>query len=143
MKELVDNKSFESLISDIHRIIKRWKVYAAQSVSIAMIKEHWEIGQRIVEEEQHGESRAAYGDRLLVELSKRLTASIGKGYGERSLADYRKFYLQNPDWEILHPWVQNLRWSHFKILLRVDDKKAWEWYVNETINQTWSKRRNL
>lgn len=140
MKELVNNGRLEAIISDLQNIIKQCKAYAAQSLSVAIIKEHWEIGRRIVEEEQNGQSRATYGEGLLSKLSERLTVSMGKGYGERSLADYRKFYLQNPDWEILHPRVQNLKWSHFKILLRVDNDKAREWYLNEASTQMWSKR---
>lgn len=120
--------------------MQRCRAFAAQSINIAIIREHWEFGRRIVEEEQNGESRAAYGDRLLIELSKQLTLTLGRGFGVRNLADFRKFYLQNPDWEILHPRVQNLKWSHFKILLRVDDETAREWYINEASQQMWSKR---
>lgn len=140
MKEIVNPIHVDALVADIQRIVNKWKGYAARSISHAMIKERWEIGQRIVEEEQHGEKRATYGESLLKELSQRLTETMGKGYGERSLADYRQFYLQNPKWEILHPRVQNLKWSHFKILLRVEDQKAREWYIDEASEQMWSKR---
>ncbi len=132
--------SLDNLVSDIKSIVRTCRAQAAASLNLIIIREHWEVGRRIVVEDQNGQLRAQYGSNLLKILSQQLNAELGKGYSPRSLSDFRQFYLQNPDWEILHPRVQNLTWSHFKILLRENNKSAREWYLNEATKQMWSKR---
>lgn len=127
-------------VGDVREIIESARREVSVSVNRAMIKAYWEIGRRIVEEDQNGEIRATYGSKLLRELSQKLTFELGKGYSVRSLADYRRFYLDYPHWEILHPRVQNLTWSHIRLLLWVSDLTARNWYWNETVNEMWSKR---
>ncbi len=95
-------------VDDIRGIVRKYRIEAAQSINISIIHERWEIGQRIVEEDQKGELRAEYGSKLLNVLSKELTLELGKGYSYRSLAYYRLLYAYFPDWEILQTCLQNL-----------------------------------
>lgn len=94
---------------------------AAGNIALAT---YWNIGRRIVEEEQNGNSRAEYGKRLIAELADNLKKDYGSGYGKRNLAYYRQFYLSFNDLEILHEFVQNLSWTHIRRLLSVTDPKA-------------------
>ncbi len=129
-----------NLVSDIKAILSAARSVAATAISHAMMKAYWLIGERIVKEEQSGNLRAEYGASTLNALSRQLTGELGRGFSPRSLRNYRQFYTMFPDWEIWHTRVPNLNWAHIKVLLRVTDKSAREWYMNEIKNQMWSVR---
>ena len=93
---------------------------------------NWEIGKRIVEEEQLGKQRADYGIQLIKSISQQLTTEFGSGYSVRNLAYFKQLYQYFPDWEILHARVQNLTWTHLKSILRVTDAEARLWYLKES-----------
>lgn len=128
----------DKLITDIKAIIEQGRRQAYAVVGQVAITTYWNIGRRIVEEEQHGESRAAYGRRLIPALADRLSVEYGTGYGKRNLAYYRKFYLEFKDLEILHRYVQNLSWSHIRRLLSVSNSQAREWYLKTAAEDMWS-----
>lgn len=130
--------SLSSIVADIREIVRKYRAEAAIKLNETIIHERWEIGRRIVEEDQKGQERAEYGTQLIPILSRELTLELGKGYNPRSLAYYRQLYLWYPDWEILHTRVQNLSWSHIKTILGENDEKAREWYMNEAAKQMWS-----
>ena len=127
-----------SLVADVKSIIEQGKCQAYMSVNAAMIETYWHIGRRIVEEEQQGQKRAKYGAQIINFLSTELTAEYGRGYGKRNLAYYRQFYLEFNDLTILHEFVQNLNWTHFRALLRVNDFQARTWYMRQAAEQMWS-----
>ena len=139
-KQEIQNAVSVNLLKDLRQIIARGRAVAYASVNAAMIDTYWKIGQRIVEEEQHGSKRAEYGTGLLNELSAVLTAEFGKGFGVRNLAYYKLFYQDFPDPTILHTRVQNLSWSHIRAILRVSDETARLWYMNEASRESWSVR---
>lgn len=137
----MDNiQQLSSFVNDIRSIIADARAESADAINQAMIKAYWRIGKRIVEEDQGGNIRAEYGDRTLRALSRILTNELGKGFGERNLAYYRKFYLDYPHAQILHTRVQNLTWSHIRAFLRVDNPEARQWYMKEASEQMWSVR---
>lgn len=105
-----------------------------------MINTYWQIGKRIVEEEQYGESRAEYGSKLLDNLAAELSAEFAVGYSTRDLRYYRQFYLSFSDFEIWNARVPNLKWTHFRSLLRVTDDNARYWYLREASQEMWSTR---
>lgn len=125
-------------VDDIKGIVRKYRTEAAYSLNIFIIHERWEIGQRIVEEDQKGELRAQYGSRLLDVLSKELTVELGKGYTPRNLAYYRLLYIDFPEWEILHTRVQNLTWSHIRTVLGEKSESGRNWYLKEAAEQMWS-----
>ena len=127
-----------SFLDDAKQIIEKGRNAAYGAVNTAMISTYWYLGQRIVVEEQKGRERAEYGKHLITLLSEELTAEFGKGFGTRTLAYCRQFYLVFPDPGILHTRVQNLTWSHIRELLRVSDDKARDWYMKEAAEQGWS-----
>jgi predicted nuclease of restriction endonuclease-like (RecB) superfamily len=134
-KDLVPPQTVERLHGDIRRVLDEARRHVRQTVNDTMVQAYWHIGRLIVENEQGGAARAAYGAKLLPELSQRLTAEYGKGFSPQSLWNFRQFYIEFP---ILSTAWRELRWSHFKLLMRVKDAKARDWYAAETINQGWS-----
>lgn len=126
------------LIADIREITHRYRTKAAIQLNVAIVDERWEIGKRIVEEEQNGATRAEYGANLLKELSKLLTVEMGKGYSPRALAYYRQLYVYFPDRKILQTRLQNLTWSHLQAILGEKSEKARLWYMDEAVHQMWS-----
>ena len=131
-------ESLLKFIDDVRDIVRKYRVQAANSINISIIHERWEIGQRIVEEDQKGELRAEYGSNLLEVLSKELTFELGKGYTKRNLAYYRLLYIDFPNWEILHTRVQNLTWSHIRAVLGEKTESGRNWYLKEAAEQMWS-----
>lgn len=126
------------LVADIREISHHYRTKAAVQLNATIIDERWEIGKRIVEEEQNGEIRAEYGSNLLKELSARLSFDLGKGYSPRALAYYRQLYIYFPDREILQTRLQNLTWSHIQAILGEKNEAARLWYIDEAAQQMWS-----
>lgn len=132
--------SEKSFVDDIKQIVKKGQKAAYGSVSAIMTETYWNIGKRIVEQEQQGKERAEYGKHLIDLLSEELTKEFGKNYSKRNLFYYKKFYLCFSDWEIVNACVHNLTWTHFRALLRVLDENARIWYLREAAEQVWSSR---
>ena len=108
-----------------------------RSVNSAMVEAYWKIGKEIYE--ACGESeRAAYGKQLIAELAKKLTSEFGKGFTERNLRNMRQFYLTFPIRDALR---SELSWTHYRELMRVPDKLAREFYLEEAAKAGWSSRQ--
>ncbi len=116
-------------IVEIKQIIDKARQRAYAAINSAMIEAYWQLGKRIVEQEQQGKDRADYGRQLLKSLSKELTAEFGKGFSVGSLYYYRQFYMTFPD-IFATPW-RILTWSHYKRLLQVTNAEARAWYLKE------------
>lgn len=100
------------------------------------------IGYRIAEEEMKGENRAEYGSKIIKELSKELTKTYGKGFDRAILYRCSKFYNSFPE-IVATLWQQSekiLSWSHYRVLIQVEDTVARDWYANEAVNESWSVR---
>jgi predicted nuclease of restriction endonuclease-like (RecB) superfamily len=127
----------EALLNNISTVIQQARGQVRQAVNHAMVVSYWEIGRLIVEDEQQGEARAAYGKQQLKYLSGQLTERFGKGFDVTNLRNMRRFYLAFPIRETLS---LELSWSHYNILARVENPKAREWYMAEAAQQHWSVR---
>ena len=127
-------------INEIKKILKNARQKAYTAVNSAMVEAYWEIGRRIVEEEQNGKERAEYGKEILQNLSKELTEEFGKGYSYRTLREIRQFYLMFSDFEKWRTVSAKLTWSHFQKVLRVSDEKARIFYLTEAAENVWSVR---
>ena len=127
-------------ISEIKKILKDARQKAYTAVNSAMVEAYWEIGRRIVEEEQNGKERAEYGKEILQNLSKELTEEFGKGYSYRTLREIRQFYLMFSDFEKWRTVSAKLTWSHFQKVLRVSNEKARIFYLTEAAENMWSVR---
>ncbi len=131
---------YQSVITDVKNIITSGQKEAYNSASRAMVLTYWNVGKRIVEQEQAGNTRAEYGKALVEALAKELTREYGNSYSKRNLQYFRKFYLYFPDGEIVNACVHNLNWTQFRSLLRVSDESARLWYMKEAANEGWSSR---
>lgn len=113
----------------------RAKVYSA--ANFAMVEAYWEIGKSIVEK-QGGNATAEYGTSLLKELSKQMTADFGKGFTFTNLSYMRQFYLTFPNH---HTLCDKLSWSHYRLLMRVENESARQFYIEESVKSSWSVRQ--
>jgi hypothetical protein len=106
-----------------------------RSVNFVLLETYWNIGKLIVEEEQQGESRAVYGSNLLKNFSKELTLEFGKGFDYTNLTNMRKFYFSFP---ILDAMRQELSWTHYRILSKIDSEEKRRFYLNEAAENSWN-----
>ena len=127
--------------SDIRQILQNARNRAYSEINRAMVEAYWMIGKRIVEEEQEGETRAEYGKKLIENLSGALTEEFGRGFSYANLWNFRQFYLTFPNQDILYTVCRELSWSHLRLIMRVDNPKAKEYYCNEVRDQGWSVRQ--
>lgn len=102
-----------------------------------MVLAYWNIGRIIIEEEQNGEERAEYGQELIKQLSKKLTKKHGKGFTETNLKYMRQFYQV---FDKSHALRDQLSWTHYRLLLKVEDQEAREFYIQEAIDCNWNTR---
>ncbi len=188
----------KNLYADIKGIVEQARNKAIRAVNFTMVVAYWQIGQRIVEEEQGGKKKAEYGQYLLKALSEKLTVDFGKGFDERELRKMRQFFLMfsirdavspestknskrsnrdaagpgsstkiqsakrqavrgelgsvtkrnpmspelmgNENDLILHALRTKLSWTHYRLLIRVENEAARTWYMNEAADQNWSTR---
>jgi len=129
--------AIQVVYAEIQQLIQaaRDKVY--QTANFEMVKAYWEIGKRIVEEEQQGKDRAEYGRYLIKELSQRLQAEFGKGFNEANLRRMRLFYQAYPIRSALR---NELSWTHYRVLIHVENAEARQFYEKEAIQEHWSYR---
>lgn len=111
------------------------KVYTA--VNSAMVQAYWEIGQEI--HKACGKNdRAEYGKKLLEYLSEHLTKEFGKGFTVTNLKYMRQFYRAFP---IRHTLCDELSWSHYRLLMRIENENARKFYMEEAVKSGWSVRQ--
>jgi predicted nuclease of restriction endonuclease-like (RecB) superfamily len=131
------HNSSNQLLSEIRQVIEQARIQVQQTVNSEMVLAYWHIGRLIVLDEQQGEQRAAYGKQQMQLLSKQLTSEYGKGFDVTNLRTMRRFYQGFPIRDALR---LELSWTHYRILLRLENPKARAWYLQETLEQNWSTR---
>ena len=136
----MSTKPSNLFVSEIKQILSAARQKAYLSVNSTMVEAYWLISKRIVEEEQQGKERAAYGEEILKTLSVELAKDFGKGFGTRNLWDFRKFYLTFPETEIMHTLCAQLSWSHIRLVMRVESRDAQKYYLQEAAENHWSVR---
>ena len=134
MNNLTQN---DNLYQSVKNILQTARDNAYRQVNFIMVEAYWNIGKQIVEEEQNGKDRAEYGSYLIKELSSRLTSEFGKGFTASNLKMMRQFYLAFP---IGHTLCDQLSWSHYRLIMRLDNPQARLWYMEESAKANWSVR---
>lgn len=137
MTELVKNKAL--FFEKVSQLLREARQSVLQTINHKMVITYFEIGEMIVEEQQAGKERAAYGKQLIHELSKRLTSEFGKGFSATNIQQMRNFYLTYQNQQTLSVNF-NLSWSHYLFLMRIDNVDERRFYEIETINNGWSLR---
>ena len=130
--------SFDGFYVRIKEILEdaRNKVY--RTANQEMLQAYWNVGREIVEEEQKGKDRAEYGNYLIKNLSAKLTHEFGKGFTISNLKYMRQFYQI---FEKGHALRGQLSWTHYRLLLKVDNENAREFYIEQAITGNWSTRQ--
>ena len=165
------NDEDNMLVNDLRSIVSKARSKAFAAVNYSLVERNWRIGQRIVEQEQNGASRAEYGKHVIEIASAALTEEFGKGFSETNIMNFKKFYLKFKELTIPQTVSEEFKkqkqqtlsdelsshfqkgqtppaqfelrllpWSHYERLIRVEDKKAREWYAKEAFNEGWSYR---
>ncbi len=104
-------------ILEIKQILAQARQKTYQAINTAMVEAYWNIGRKIVLEEQNGNQRVDYGKEILKNLSIELTSEFGKGFSERNLRNFRQFYNVFPEIEIWQTLSAKLSWSHFQLIV--------------------------
>lgn len=165
------NDEDNMLVNDLRSIVSKARSKAFAAVNYSLVERNWRIGQRIVEQEQNGASRAEYGKHVIEIASAALTEEFGKGFSETNIMNFKKFYLKFKELTIPQTLSEEFKkqkhqtlsdelsshfqkgqtqsaqfelrllpWSHYERLIRIEDKKAREWYAKEAFEQGWSFR---
>ncbi len=138
VESIIDNKfSTDDLYKNIKNRLEEARAKAYSAVNIHMVKAYWEIG-KIIHDAQGGNDRSEYGKELINELSKKLTSEYGKGFDKSNISRMRKFYVLFNNVDAVR---QELSWTHYRLLLKVEDSKKREFYINECIKSNWSTRQ--
>ena len=139
-------------LQGVSEVLAKARKNAKTAVNLSMVYAYFEIGRMIVEEEQHGANRAAYGKQILKELSAYLTKIYGKGFSVTNLKQMRQFYLAYANDQIgqtLSDQSKNLppvstarkfylSWSHYLKLMRIDNIEERHFYEIESVKNDWS-----
>lgn len=128
----------KNLVSEIRFIIESARTNAVRSVDFCRVQMYWQIGRRIVEEEQEGNIRAEYGKALIKNLAKEIEPEFGSGFGQRQLERARQFYIEFP---IASTLRTQFNWSQYKLLIAISDKDKREYYELEAASNCWTARQ--
>lgn len=143
--EMVMKRNFElttieekQFYEDVRKILLEARERAYSNVSAIMTQAYWNIGKRIIEQEQNGESRAKYGSYLIKNLSKELSDEFGTGFSVANLRNCRQAYLVFPQGSYGFSMLAKIPWSHLRTIMRVIDEDERNFYINEVVNENWS-----
>ena len=125
---------------EIKQILSQARQQSYKAINSVMVAAYWQIGEKIVLEEQNGKDRASYGKEVIKNASAELTKEYGKGFSARTLWEIRQFYLSFPQFQIVRTLSAQLSWSHFQRILRVSNKEAQQYYLIEASQNMWSVR---
>jgi len=151
MSDMQLSNSEHSFYSEIRDLLTQARSQAYRAVNTIMVQTYWQIGKRIVEQEQQGHSRAGYGDFLIAGLSKYLLDTLGRGFSEANLRNMRHFYQTFPDFDLsstqrvenlqsVTHCVTNLSWTNIRLIMRIDDPSERDYYIKEASEQNWASR---
>jgi len=125
-----------NIYQNIRDTLARARLKVASAINFAMVEAYWEIGRQIKEAQKT--QRAEYGAGLIKYLAERLTKEFGKGFTETNLKYMRQFYDAFP---ISHTLCDQLSWSHYRLLMKIDDTSRREFYLKECAECNWSVRQ--
>ena len=134
----VEGDPAQALYAQIQAVLSQARQQVRRHINQAMVQAYWQVGRLIVEHEQAGQSRAAYGARVLQELAGKLSSEFGEGFSAANLRNFRQFFQTYTLAEICDTPCSELGWSHLRALMRVADPAARQWYAREAVSQTWS-----
>jgi predicted nuclease of restriction endonuclease-like (RecB) superfamily len=135
MSDLSEKSDF---FAEVKSILIQARGSVVRAVNKVMVEAYWQIGKKIVLEEQDGSDKAAYGKEIIKRLSQFLSKEFGKGFSVANLWNMRQFYLTYDDEEILYALRRELSWTHHRSIMRVEDPKARQYYLENCAKENWS-----
>lgn len=129
----------KDIYKEIRGLLKSARENIVSTINSTMAKTYFLIGKKIVEEEQNGEERAEYGEELVKNLSLKLTKEFGKGFSKTNLKQMKSFYIAYRKGQTLSDQFR-LSWSHYLILMRMENLDERNFYEIEAIENNWSLR---
>lgn len=129
----------DALLSDLRTLIGSAREQVARTVNSALVLLYWQVGARIRQDVLQ-EKRAAYGERIVVELGRELSTEFGPGFTHRNLASMIRFAEVYPDAEIVHALRAQLTWTHLRQLIYLDDPLKRDFYAEMCRVERWSTR---
>jgi len=137
-KEMISTRNnYNKLIEKISELVAKSRIELARIINTKIVYTYWNIGKYIVEYEQKGKERADYGSELMKSISRELSARLGKGFSQRNIRDMRRMYLTYLKWQTVSA---KLSWSHYCLLISIEDSAKRRFYENETIKNNYSFR---
>jgi len=127
----------DELYNTVRTIIERGRNKAYKAVNFAMVEAYWSIGKIIVEATIRDE-RSTYGAEIIKKLSEKLTKEFGKGFDVTNISRIKQFYMTFENFAALR---QELSWTHYRLLIKVEREDVREFYINECIQNNWSTRQ--
>lgn len=129
--------SEDSLFQSVKEIIRQSREKVFRIANSTLLLTYWQIAKLIIEDEQQGKERAEYGKYTLKKLSQKLTLEFGKGFDESNLRNMRSFYHVFPICDALR---HELSWTHYRLLIRLDNADKMNYYINESVQNNWNYR---
>ncbi len=148
VQEIVKSNYIEFL-NRVSKVLEEARKRTVTEINTVMVETYWQVGRLIVEEEQRGKERAEYGEELIKRLSTDLTKKFGRGFTTANLWNIRQFFSTYPklyavrresNKDKLYALRRHLSWTHFRILMRLEDPLARQFYEIETAKNNWSSR---
>lgn len=130
----------QQFYTDVYFILQQARERAYNSANGIMTYAYWNVGRRIVEQEQYGEKKAQYGSYLIKKLSIQLSDEFGTGFSVANLKNCRRFYLTFPEDSYGYSVVGKIPWSHLRSIMRITDEEERNYYLKETLTENWSVR---
>lgn len=149
MIQEIRNSNYIELLNSVSKVLEEARQKTIRQINTVMVETYWQIGKLIVKEEQRGKERAEYGEELIKNLSNDLTKKFGRGFTTANLWNMRQFFSTYPklyavrresEEDKLYAMRRYLSWTHFRILMRLEDPLARQFYEIETAKNNWSSR---
>ena len=136
--ELMDTEEEQQFYKDVHAILDEAKSKTYEAANNIMTYAYWNVGKRIIEQEQKGNRKAKYGSYLIKRLSQELSDEYGTGFSVANIRNCRQLYLTFPKESYGYSLIGKIHWSHLRTIMRLDNEEERNFYLNEVANEHWS-----
>lgn len=136
--ELMDTEDELQFYQDIHTILDNARSKTYEAANHIMTYAYWNVGKRIIEQEQKGNRKAKYGSYLVKRLSQELSDEYGTGFSVANIRNCRQLYLTFPKESYGYSMIGKIRWSHLRVIMRLSNEEERNFYLNEVVNEYWS-----
>ena len=136
--ELMDTEDELKFYQEVHAILDEAKSKIYEAANNIMTYAYWNVGKRIIEQEQKGNRKAKYGSYLIKRLSQELSDEYGTGFSVANIRNCRQLYLTFPKESYGYSLIGKIHWSHLRTIMRLDDEEERNFYLKEVANEYWS-----